>query len=402
MIENSDNNLFENMIIRGNSENGIYMDASDGNSFDNILLYGNEMDLLFNNSMDELITYTLNDLEIRTPSGSDIHGYTRLEIEDDLAPGASYHVSWTSPPGALGEGHVSFRDRFVEITTLSGSVSIDRISWTWAGEEGDFNESELELWRFSHGEWTLLSDNPDIYNDMITVYDLIPASDYGLLQSGAATAVISGDVGLYGADVDGYSHLDRWEGRDAGNTTTEGGNITEVNLSGDFLTDRWAAFFGNISGDIILADNDSGFYVYSWTYDAGSDVGTVCASTYDSFSTLAARGANGSEIDTAWGFAGTATDSGENTFSQNDCIMGIGTTFIDNASYVDTGPAGGFITCALRVNETASLSKDDLFFCSNATTSTNYRNEPADFEIMVPTNNSVGETETYYFYANFN
>jgi hypothetical protein len=415
-IRNCNIYSFDDAIKMGDSEGSIVTgtemhdsaigleitEAPDSDITDPVL-YENEEDIAVSNSGASSFSFTVNDALIRNNAGS-TSGQNMLDISDNVNPGSAYRVDWVGAPGSLPSGMYSFSNgKFVDITTTSGTVSIDEIVFKWTEDEASgIDESSIQLWRLSGGEWLLLNGTPDTINNEITISNLEPASDYGLLHSGQATPTSSGEISLYGANVTNHSHLDRFDGLSAGNSTTEGGNITEVNLSGDFLTDRWAAFFGNISGDIILGDNDSDSLVYSWTYNSASDVGTICASTYDSFTTFDARGALGSEIDSAWGFVSSATDSGTNTFNESDCIMGVGSTFISNASYADTGPAGEFITCALRTNNTGSVTKNDFFFCSNATASTNYRNDPADFEIMVPTDNAVGATETYYFYANFN
>ncbi len=205
-------------------------------------------------------------------------------------------------------------------------------------------------------------------------------------------------IGLYGANITNASTHARYNGTaTAGNATTEGGNITGLNISSTALTDKWAAFYGNVSGSILLTGAAGVNNVYSWAWSP-ADGGTVCVSTNSSLSQLSASGAQGSDIDSAWGFP-ASVDSGINTFNLTNCTMGIGSSSITNASYADTGPAGGFITCSLK--SAPAPAKPQLLFCSDIISGgTSWNGVPSDFELMVPTNSTAGATETYYFYAN--
>lgn len=46
--------------------------------------------------------------------------------------------------------------------------------------------------------------------------------------------------------------------------TTEGGNVTEVNVTGYASTARWAGFYGSIDGGIRLGDSGNNIF-YEWT-----------------------------------------------------------------------------------------------------------------------------------------
>lgn len=107
-------------------------------------------------------------------------------------------------------------------------------------------------------------------------------------------------------------------------------------------------------------------------------------------------GASGSDIDTVWSF-GAVADNGNITFNNSDCILD--GTQINGSTYADTGPAGGFTTCALKTTNSTLTSKNEMLFCSNITSGTSYNGQAADFEVLVPTDQTLGATETYYLFA---
>lgn len=122
----------------------------------------------------------------------------------------------------------------------------------------------------------------------------------------------------------------------------------------------------------------------------------MCLSTNSTLPNLV-WGASGSDIDTVWTF-GSVADNGNLTFNNSDCVLDY--TQINGSTYADTGPAGGFTTCALKTQNTTLTSKGQMLFCGNITSGTAYNGQPADFELMVPTDEAVAATETYYFFVN--
>ncbi|MEM3422345.1 MAG: hypothetical protein QXF86_01685 [Candidatus Bilamarchaeaceae archaeon] len=193
--------------------------------------------------------------------------------------------------------------------------------------------------------------------------------------------------------------LARWGGQtSAGSIITEGGNISQVNVSAGTLTDRWAGFFGPVNGYIYLTDAGNGTtsYLFRWTASAPS--GWVCVSTNNNFPFGSANGATAGDIDTVWGFTG-ATDSATNTFTSSTCDI----TFynpsntISGTANADHGSSSTFETCA--IDDGTPGDKASFAFCSAINQAgTNYGGVAADYELIVPTTPG-SETETYYFYA---
>ena len=65
----------------------------------------------------------------------------------------------------------------------------------------------------------------------------------------------------------------------SGNNSAYAGNITYLGISGISVTQSWQGYFGNVSGAIILADNNNNA-IYNWTLAEPS--GEVYSSTNSS------------------------------------------------------------------------------------------------------------------------
>ncbi len=213
-------------------------------------------------------------------------------------------------------------------------------------------------------------------------------------------------LAIRGATIDSATDLTRWTGATStASDVTEGGNITAVNLNGSSLTDRWAGYFGNISGaNIYLTDASGGTtnYLYTWAVAGANQTGEVCVSTFDTFDFATIGVADGADIDTAWGFAGGA-DLGVSTFNSGaTCNL----SFEEQGSSVsNTNTADGdsglssFETCVID-DGAAVAAPNDLAFCTNInSTGVNYLGTAnTEYEIIVAANDSLAATTTYYFF----
>lgn len=214
---------------------------------------------------------------------------------------------------------------------------------------------------------------------------------FGVMLFGAGLVMaISGAVPTLVADQA------RWAGNTSGSDVTEGGNISAVNVAGSTLTDRWAAYFGNVSGTILLADStNASVYTWAWTSSNG---GEVCLSTGPAYVFTSAVAAVPSEIDTAFSL-GAASDNATKTFTTTGCTL----NFNSIASIInipDVSTTGGFVTCAIKAGGTA---KANHAFCTKINDSgTAYNSASANYQVMVPTEPVVATTETYYFYMELN
>jgi hypothetical protein len=183
----------------------------------------------------------------------------------------------------------------------------------------------------------------------------------------------------------------RWAGTAATSDETEGGNVSAVNVDGTVLTDKWAAYWGNVSGTVLLGDNTNQLYTWTWTTGTG---GEVCLSTASALSFAAATTATGANVDTAWSFTGTDADSGDNTFG-GSCNLAFAQATVTGTEQIDHEDST-YNTCV--VYDGAGTSETDYAFCSVIGTATAYNGAAANYEVMVPTSAGAG-SETYYFYV---
>jgi len=183
---------------------------------------------------------------------------------------------------------------------------------------------------------------------------------------------------------------------------TEGGNVTELNLSSNISTAKWAGYWGNVTGDIVLAPNNANMF-YTWTWSA-TDGGEVCAvAAASGFDWSAVQAAVGSVVDTIWYFDTGDTDSGTNTIATAG-DMEVAGTLVTGTDCTTTGTGGGdiFETCILADNAAPTL-KDELAFCVNITgAGTLFNGQTGDYELLTATNETAGSTETHYFWMELN
>jgi hypothetical protein len=200
--------------------------------------------------------------------------------------------------------------------------------------------------------------------------------------------------------------LTRWSPTGAGTLPTEGGNISETNLTGTSLTDRWAGVFGNVSASVILSSGGNTvrtLYNWSWTATNG---GYACASQGSAFDFAAASGANNGSViawdnrgvqllNTQWGFAGAA-DNATQTFTGNCSALTFTQKTITGASRASHMGSSTFDTCVINDSTGA---KTNWAFCSNiSATGTNYFGNQSNFELILPVAYGAAQVETYYFY----
>jgi len=184
----------------------------------------------------------------------------------------------------------------------------------------------------------------------------------------------------------------------SGQDTTEGGNITVLNItSANSSTERWAGYLGNIStvnSNIVLANPTLDIF-YSWDWDAAND-GEICAGTATTYvwADLAAGAA--ADVDTVWVF-GDVSDDAEATFDDGNANIDIAGSVIAAPS-ADTGQANGFVTMLLT-DQAAPAAEGDFLFCTNTSigAGTGYDGSTVDYELIVPT--TYGATEDYYFFV---
>ncbi len=224
-----------------------------------------------------------------------------------------------------------------------------------------------------------------MYKNMLAIIGiLLVGAGIVMAISGASTTLVSDT---------------RWTGYAAGNDTTQGGNISALNIAATALTSKWASYYGNVSGTIVLGNGSNN--VYSWTWAQGTG-GEVCVSTNNSFDFAAAVTATGANINTAWGFTANDADSGNNTYRSSNCNLNFTQAAVTNTGNVSLQGSSNFNSCVIRSGVIAAGTTGLVAFCTTiqpSATGLNYLGVPANYEILVATNNTAGATETYFFYA---
>jgi len=180
------------------------------------------------------------------------------------------------------------------------------------------------------------------------------------------------------------------------NVTTEGGNVTELNLSSNISTERWAGFWGNVSGQIVLAPNTTAiFYTWTWNSSNGGEVCAVAASSGFNWASLSAV-AN-TVIDSVWGF-GAATDNATKTFNETCASITINNQTVSSTAGSLTGQRVDFKTCAIA-DSGSPTAKSDIAFCVPIKNAGNlFNGQTGDYELIAPTDAGPTATETYYFW----
>ncbi len=214
---------------------------------------------------------------------------------------------------------------------------------------------------------------------------LVALCAFGLMLT--AVAAQSGPTG--GQTTVGGSE----QGTDSSTSTVdiEGGNVTEVNVTGNSITGRWAGFWGEVSGGIKLTDTGNSNSFYEWSV---SDVsGSVVYATNGTVSSWAAVTPGNDSIMPAYVQA-DVTDNFNNTFTATEAFTSASLN-VASTPYTSTWQNGAQ-TATLK---TYSLTEggSTLIWAAKAVADTNsfQSGETVDYQLLVPAD-SGGLTYTFY------
>ena len=189
-------------------------------------------------------------------------------------------------------------------------------------------------------------------------------------------------------------------------TPAQAGNVTEINLNANAITQTWQGYFGNITGTIVLGDsNNKTFYDWSLASPNGEIYATRKSSTPVWASIACASQTQVEAEDTALSADSTDADSVNNTFSNSTAFSTffVGTAAINQSSqncwathtYNDTGAQSTDFAEVLLYDSadivyTGLLSQDQMGFDGRT----------HDFQMLVGENGHAGDSSTtpYYFY----
>ncbi|MEM4360366.1 MAG: right-handed parallel beta-helix repeat-containing protein, partial [Candidatus Bilamarchaeaceae archaeon] len=191
-----------------NLENGTYIRNST-TSLSNVHFYNNSKSFYASANLSSFLVL-LSNVTFDNPSGN-FENYTSLSITDVVDPDTAYSIDWTTNESNLPPRFRSFQNKYVKIKAENGAVSIDYISWHWLEDEllgGYYDENSFELWGYNNSLWTRLNDTPDTSTNTLSLADLNPSSDYGILEYNSSCMLInsSGDYyikrNISGAPID--------------------------------------------------------------------------------------------------------------------------------------------------------------------------------------------------------
>ncbi|RME31953.1 hypothetical protein D6789_01080 [Candidatus Woesearchaeota archaeon] len=147
--------------------------------------------------------------------------------------------------------------------------------------------------------------------------------------------------------------------------TTEGGNVTEVNVTGTQITTKWAGFYGQVSGSLQITDASSNVF-YSWSVaNVSGSVVYATNGTVNDWSNANINAMNYSNAPTHIGNV-SATDNFTNTFNFSGTFSSASIT--QATAYTETYVSGSqthdFKTYALvsssdKVAIWAAVARDD-------------------------------------------
>lgn len=195
----------------------------------------------------------------------------------------------------------------------------------------------------------------------------------------------------------------------AGSMITQGGNITELNITAQTQTQFWQGVWGQIALDLVLQDATGNIF-YNWTrfnVTAGEVYfSNNSAQIFDSSITNATDG-NISYAQTVYNWANsTGSDNFTNTYriAHGHQQFSFRTTGgFDIQINASTAPSvnlqGGLFNSTVLWD--ADFGGYPLWVSIVSADATAFNNRQADFEILLPVQGSLA-TQTYYVYAEIN
>jgi len=184
------------------------------------------------------------------------------------------------------------------------------------------------------------------------------------------------------------------------------GNVTELTIYGDSITQSWQGYFGNVSGSIQLADS-SGDTMYNWSLASpqGEIFATAVSDSLDFTGVQCFNWtANGTALETTYNINDSADGVNEtfNLTDHNSFAVGV-TSFNENACM----STRVFDTSGVGVDQTfeevllADAAGNPIFTALLEQDVAGFDGATHDFEMLVLEDGHSGDTSTtpYYFYV---
>ncbi|MFH1260468.1 MAG: right-handed parallel beta-helix repeat-containing protein [Candidatus Micrarchaeota archaeon] len=196
------NVTLSNSTIFNNTYN-MYLNASNTSASSYTLYNADLFDLIINNSggSDQIVNISSM---IFDNSAGGLVDYTTISLNDTVSSGSAYSLNWSAIPFTLPTNYNSFENKYLNLSTISGTVSIEQILWHWTNAETiGYTESQLQLYGYSASIWDQLNDSPDTTEHTLGLTDLVPGTVYGILESPTPSGCQLIDApGIYTLNID--------------------------------------------------------------------------------------------------------------------------------------------------------------------------------------------------------
>ena len=244
------------------------------------------------------------------------------------------------------------------------------------------------------------------------------------IGSAAAQGVDLSSAAPEGVEITDNRTLDEFENTEQQQQTVDGGNVSEVNVSGQQTTSRWSGLYGTATGSLVLGTTDAGTenLFYEWTgaevsnvFAYAQDVDGTGTGTFDgvNFANLtAASAANVSDaynIPTDIADDASATYEVQHTFDLNGAASGGSLT--TTAAETEGGLGSVWYTGVLQdvedetapVNDSDAQSNDPVFVGETVTDGSKsaFNGDEANYQMIVPADAGTPDDgqETYTLYV---
>jgi hypothetical protein len=137
-----------------------------------IRLRNNTIDLQTNS------TISLQSIIFDNPAGG-LTNYSNISLGDINSD--TYTINWSSNTN-LPTSYSSFQQKFINISTVSGSPSIDNMTFNWLDTESSgYAEADFHLYAWN-GAWTDLNSTANITSNTMSITSFSSFGDFGILQ----------------------------------------------------------------------------------------------------------------------------------------------------------------------------------------------------------------------------
>ncbi len=182
----------------------------------------------------------------------------------------------------------------------------------------------------------------------------------------------------------------------ASSLNISGGQVQEVNVSGYTITNKWAGFFGQVSGDIRLGDS-AGNIFYQWTVNdpTGAVVYAVTNGTVSDWSDTNIAPLYGSDTILP-SFLTSGADSFNNTFTSQETFTSNSLT-INNVNYTTTWESGtqgsNFKTYALKASTEGLM----VWAAKAVSDTTGFNGNAVDYQVLVGLTSQTQQVPVYFY-----